>query len=179
MTNTSWPDPARPGVPLNPERDGWHWLDMGSGKPSACSWFAGFWWHPIFFDSAGMPDAAASLGWRYLGPCLTPAEVAAREAAAWCAGSDAAAALCQKSYALSGHQLAACIACLTPPAGTGALSSALDRVRREALEEAARIADSVGRPAGASDGATYIPGTSGDAARAIRARAEKGPTDAG
>lgn len=21
-----WPDPARPGYPANPERDGWHWL---------------------------------------------------------------------------------------------------------------------------------------------------------
>lgn len=41
--------------------------------------------------------------------------------------------------------------------------------RREALELAAKVAASIGRPAGASDGGTYIPGTSAEAAAAIRA----------
>ncbi|CUJ54310.1 hypothetical protein [Achromobacter sp. 2789STDY5608628] len=42
-------------------------------------------------------------------------------------------------------------------------------VRNAALEEAAKVAEIVGRPVGAGDGDTYVPGTSADAARAIRA----------
>jgi hypothetical protein len=42
-------------------------------------------------------------------------------------------------------------------------------IRRAALDEAARAAEQCGRPTGASDGSTFIPGTSADAARAIRA----------
>ncbi|RXN87982.1 hypothetical protein C7R54_15505 [Achromobacter aloeverae] len=41
--------------------------------------------------------------------------------------------------------------------------------RRKTLEEAAAVASCVGRPVGAGDGDTYVPGTSADAARAIRA----------
>ncbi|WP_338881494.1 hypothetical protein WHX56_13920 [Achromobacter veterisilvae] len=41
--------------------------------------------------------------------------------------------------------------------------------RNAALEEAAQAAARVGRPVGAGDGDTYVPGTSADAARAIRA----------
>jgi hypothetical protein len=26
MDNNGWPDPARPGVPLNPDQEGWHWV---------------------------------------------------------------------------------------------------------------------------------------------------------
>jgi hypothetical protein len=82
MTDASngWPDPSKPGVPLNPERDGWHWVEtsLGPGPPKTVPrpWKAG----------AGggwdMTRAWAIRWYRYLGPCLTPAEVAAREAAA-------------------------------------------------------------------------------------------------
>ncbi len=41
--------------------------------------------------------------------------------------------------------------------------------RASGLEEAAKAAEAVGRPVGAGDGGTYVPGTSADAARAIRA----------
>ena len=41
---------------------------------------------------------------------------------------------------------------------------------RDAAEEAAKIAESIGRPVGAGDGCgTYIPGDSADAAKGIRA----------
>jgi predicted GTPase len=42
-------------------------------------------------------------------------------------------------------------------------------IRKAAFDEAARAAEQCGRPTGASDGSTFIPGTSADAARAIRA----------
>lgn len=40
--------------------------------------------------------------------------------------------------------------------------------REAGLEEAAKVAESCGRPVGASDGSTYVPGTSSQAASAIR-----------
>ena len=46
----------------------------------------------------------------------------------------------------------------------------LANARNDALEEAAKVAEATGRPVGAGDGnGTYIPGTSADAAAAIRA----------
>lgn len=49
-----------------------------------------------------------------------------------------------------------------------------DGARAKALDEAAQAADRVGRPVGAGDGCgTYIPGTSGQAAAAIRALKDK------
>lgn len=66
------------GVPLNPERDGWHWLfDRNAGGMFCEEWTAerGRWlrWKPYVVTEFA----------DYLGPCLTPAEVEARERAAW------------------------------------------------------------------------------------------------
>lgn len=80
-----WPDDAKPGVPMEPEKSQYHWLlwvglspaDRGHETVSIYRWEKDGWWdgrmhrhHRFMVD-----------GWRYLGPCLTPAEVAAREAA--------------------------------------------------------------------------------------------------
>lgn len=81
-----WPE--RPGVPLNPERDGWHWVSRPMHGVLPMQWLeiAGGGWvgkHVCLFASE-----AANADWRYLGPCLLPAEVASlveaarREAAA-------------------------------------------------------------------------------------------------
>lgn len=80
-----WPDPARPGVPLNPERDGWHWVvaaDPGVSTESAPWWWCADkqHWLPPVAVSGTLPLSPSRVQWRYLGPCLTPAEVAAREA---------------------------------------------------------------------------------------------------
>ena len=79
MTNpNNWPDPDKPGVPLNPERDGWHWLQTG-GLTFPVSWdFLAKMWHTSVFLG---PEEIKNL-WQYIGPCLTPDEVAAREQAA-------------------------------------------------------------------------------------------------
>ena len=58
------------------------------------------------------------------------------------------------------------------PAGVDALAERDRAVRRAALEDAARVASRIGRPAGAGDGDTYVPGSAADAARAIRALME-------
>jgi hypothetical protein len=73
-----WPDASKPGVPMNPERDGWHWLRSPRDFVRPCLW------NPIgkTWLERGSVESMNNAGWRYLGPCLTPQEVAAREQAA-------------------------------------------------------------------------------------------------
>ena len=81
--NNGWP--GKPGVPLNQERDGWHWLKTpdendvpyewrGSGECERGRWPA--YWVPVDADDWQPAECT------YLGPCLTPAEVEARIATA-------------------------------------------------------------------------------------------------
>lgn len=77
MTDTNpngWPDAARPGVPQNPERDGRHWLG-DDRNPQPVLWLAEFasWADGTMYS----PQSVVDLGFGYLGPCLTPSEVAA------------------------------------------------------------------------------------------------------
>jgi hypothetical protein len=81
MTDTTpggWPDAARPGYPQNPDVERWHWLRRkGSSTAEAWLWTDGYegefrWWT----DDDGDPEDMARQ-FDYLGPCHTPAEVAA------------------------------------------------------------------------------------------------------
>jgi hypothetical protein len=84
--NNGWPDPVfRFGVPLNPERDQFHWLIRKNGQcPEAWRWdpdadgcgteCSGAWAES---EGDGQPEDMGKW-YRYLGPCLTPAEVDAR-----------------------------------------------------------------------------------------------------
>lgn len=80
-----WPDPSKPGYPLNPERDGWHWMETPDGQLAPYEWRAadecerGRW--PSYWVSQGDDDWDAT-ECKYIGPCLTPAEVEAKVAAA-------------------------------------------------------------------------------------------------
>ena len=74
--NNGWP--GKPGVPLNPERDGWHWrrsCNVGR-QPVARYWCAP---EKVWQDG---PTTYVTIGIAsqdyYLGPALTPAEVDAR-----------------------------------------------------------------------------------------------------
>lgn len=72
----SWPDDTRPGVPMNPERDGAHVVRRKlQGTERVLCWDAerGAW--------LGMRAARAAHLYDYLGPCLTYAEAAAKAAA--------------------------------------------------------------------------------------------------
>lgn len=69
---TDWPDPARPGYPLNPERDGLHWV---AGTKFPTQWLADEQaWES--FATGRLFQPAAWAHYPYLGPCLTPDEAA-------------------------------------------------------------------------------------------------------
>lgn len=94
MTDTQnpggWPDASKPGVPLEPQRDGWHWLQFNDDRPIPTAWIAEI--DAWASGAAYSPEGVVELGFRYVAPCLTPAEVAARVAAARREGVEAALA---------------------------------------------------------------------------------------
>ena len=77
-----WPDEARPGVPADWERDAtWHWLESPGGDVAPWLYFrdstdAGYWSRGYARDGVPLDEAGAD--YRYLGPCLLPADFAAR-----------------------------------------------------------------------------------------------------
>jgi hypothetical protein len=97
MTDASQP---WDGVPLHPERGGWHWLlnTNGVGDP-----------FPMLWDAGGQMWDAGDAGWRlaediairwtYLGPCLTPTESAALADAAAAEMKEIAAAHFERQIA--------------------------------------------------------------------------------
>ncbi|MBM3589469.1 MAG: hypothetical protein FJX33_17135 [Alphaproteobacteria bacterium] len=79
----AWPDATRPGEPADSAR-AWHWLarlDDGGQAPIPMGWNAParqwFAW-----DGSALAPVEAAHRFRYLGPALTPAEIAAGSALA-------------------------------------------------------------------------------------------------
>lgn len=72
-----WPDASKPGYPMNPERDGWHWIDRPILGLKPMRWLeaAGGGW--VESPVCCFASEAAANNWRYLGPCPTPADLAA------------------------------------------------------------------------------------------------------
>lgn len=148
------------GVPQNPERDGWHWLLRLAGeKPGVWFWDADAQgWRPALLAE----DFVKHL--TYLGPCLTPAEVAAavqaecavlREACANIVRQKAielANALCP-TLAEEWHEASAKIHALPIP-GIAALpidrDAALAAAEARGMERAAAIAKRFGAKSRAS-----------------------------
>ena len=82
MSDNGWPD--KPGVPLNPEKTGWHWLSGVLERPAAFEWLAhkqAWLFHRAQPEAQAMPPADFG-SWTYLGPCLTPTEVESHKHAA-------------------------------------------------------------------------------------------------
>lgn len=85
-TDTGWP--GGPGVPLNPERDGWHWLrDNNPGEIVAALWngpdcthWSNVW--DFAGNDEGLDPESVARYYAYVAPCILPAELAAAEAAA-------------------------------------------------------------------------------------------------
>ena len=73
--------PGEPGVPLNPERDGAHWIIGWKGKLFVAEWDStteDWSWGGGAESAVGVVE----VGWGYAGPCLTPTEVEAKVKAA-------------------------------------------------------------------------------------------------
>ena len=83
---TTWTDPSKPGVPMNPEKDGRHWLIRVNGQyPEVWEWASGpDGWCAEYGDKGigawcesegdGQPEEIAKW-YHYIGPVLMPDEV--------------------------------------------------------------------------------------------------------
>ena len=85
MTDTTNGWPGKPGVPLNPERDGWHWMETEHGlapwrwkeNPESIMWEFGWEVGDGVISSAYF----AALGpCTYHNPCITPDQATALQA---------------------------------------------------------------------------------------------------
>jgi hypothetical protein len=64
--SNNWPDPTRPGYPLEPEEDGWHWL-IGKytwSESQPYKWCP----DPGVWRGHGTPSDASHEGLRYIAP---------------------------------------------------------------------------------------------------------------
>lgn len=201
MSDTNgWPDVTQPGVPMNPDVDGWHWVELAQTQPPA----------PYFWNAEYQDWKGRDWMWMeaehlciYCGPCLTPSEAQQREraaaAAVWMAAREAGAeaarcvlipedASASEAHGRISAALEACmrIRALPPPEdATAALAEVVAKARREGMEEAAVEADRVAERAhtalqepGLIDAIRrdFLHQRNGarDAAAAIRARSEGG-----
>lgn len=74
MTN-SWPDPNKPGYPLNPNQNGYHWL-IWNGAPEAFTheWRAATQSWSAYSGGDCVPTFNPQC-FKYLGPCLLPSQI--------------------------------------------------------------------------------------------------------
>ena len=76
---SGWPDKDKPGVPMNPERNGRHWLfDPENNKSYPEVWVAEI--EAWAVGDAWTARMVAEMGLHYLGPVLTPTEADALKA---------------------------------------------------------------------------------------------------
>ena len=140
---SGWPNRRKRGVPFNPERDDWHWLDIPGNPPQPYQWLsAEKGWLLLGLGCQGvichLPKKT-----RYLGPCLTPSEVAALPVAV------AGIVSSMRVEMADGFRLAAkvALAALEPSDGVFYSASASSDLRRahyrvkQKLEEAAEAWD--------------------------------------
>ena len=78
-TNNGWPD--KPGVPLNPEQSGWHWIYDKYLGPECALWIAkSCCWQMAGAEVLFKSDELSIKKWGYLAPCLTLDEATALQA---------------------------------------------------------------------------------------------------
>jgi hypothetical protein len=152
MDNNGWPDAARPGVPLNPERDGWHWLEWmdycGTNPTGIIDQFK--WERDGYWDRTTHRSARYWACWRYLGPCLTPAETEARVADALKWRGAINDALTNWLSPIEDHEtpedalqrlIRLEVMAALDPAVSQSAADLVAKARRDALEDAAREID--------------------------------------
>jgi hypothetical protein len=69
---SGWPDPSKPGVPLQPAQDGFHWLKRPDGELTVAQWSPDTWsW--IVIQGARRLGPKEMNHMNYRGPCVPPA----------------------------------------------------------------------------------------------------------
>jgi len=119
--------PVWDGVPLNPERDGWHWLKHPEDlRPCPVGWDAmhSAWCGGGMHSSRGIIE----LGYTYLGPLILPADHAAAVEAAAQAERERLIGCCRAEM---------CRVRSMDHGPTDALTAALAKAREDVLREAA------------------------------------------
>lgn len=90
-SDTNWPNPERPGVPLFPERDGAHAIEVPGleGTDLVYYWHqnGGGWTEYNYQNSDDFLEDEDTSGWIYKGPVLAPTQINEMMAAErqWCA----------------------------------------------------------------------------------------------
>lgn len=76
LTNQQFKWPGKPGVPLHPEKDGWHWLLQVNGQyPEVWEWASDPAEYGAWCESQGDGQPKEIAKWfHYLGPVLKPDE---------------------------------------------------------------------------------------------------------
>ena len=95
---TSWPNQLAPGIPKNPEKTGWHWIVDERGVEFALpvKWTAGSGW-----DETDPRLWGPVSDYEYLGPLLTPADLAKQIDTECKCALEKAAAVSESAAALS------------------------------------------------------------------------------
>lgn len=163
----AWPNPERPGEPLNPDKDGAHWVHWFCDQYAMPAWwFAAerHWLWPGERDPMGA-------GWvgpqaRYLGRCLMDVATDPQGIAAQLEGKG------QLSLAGAVKRLGDDNERLQHAVSTHAatVAAAAAGARREALEEAAAIAEGLGAVCCDACEEPLVAGSGAHVAAAIRAR---------
>lgn len=173
MTDASQP---WDGVPLHPERDGWHWLHHPEDlRPFPSLWNAEVQGWPS--GALHSPQGVVDMGFTYLGPCLTPTEAAALAEAAAVEmrerAKETAASFGDGPFAT--RRVALAIEALPLPAPS--LDAIRAEERRKGLEEMARVVSSAADEyGGCEEGEFYIVSKIN---AAVAERIEKENADAG
>lgn len=92
MTDTNWPDPNRPGVPLFPDVEGWHLMEGRGGGQTALAHWNGIEWG----GGEQIRALNSSPEWyRYVGPVMSRAQIERQEETIKALQDDLSAALAQ------------------------------------------------------------------------------------
>ncbi|MFT9251990.1 MAG: hypothetical protein ABF567_02825 [Acetobacter okinawensis] len=103
-TPTNWPNPERPGVPMFPERDGWHSLHTYSRGLFFWDSANKYWWDSQKRFYRTIPEILKdTVGTKYIGPSLTPTQIAELLAGE----RERCAKECDEKVAFANHELRA------------------------------------------------------------------------
>ncbi|QEO17821.1 hypothetical protein [Acetobacter vaccinii] len=77
MNKNNWPNPERPGVPMFPERDGWHAIGLTIQQVKWWDAANKYWWDSEKRYYLTLDEVAYRVPeYRYIGPIIPPTQIA-------------------------------------------------------------------------------------------------------